>query len=281
MPSNETSCLQAAILDWAGTVVDFGSFAPTHIFVEAFASIGIELSLAEARGPMGIGKIDHIRSLCSQPDIVERFQRRFDRLPDENDVNEIYQRFMPLQIAKVGEHSALIPGALETIATLRQMGMKIGSTSGYPKVVMDKLVPIAAAAGYSPDYVVATDEVAKGRPSPAQALANVVALAIDDVAACVKVDDTPPGILEGRHAAMWTVALRFSGNFLGLTWNEYRSLSNEQLASERRRIDVLFSASRPHYLIDTIADLPAVVNDINVRLLRGEHPADHGTLVAC
>src|SRR5690606_24799883 len=65
--------LQAAILDWAGTVVDFGSFAPTQIFVEAFAEFGVQVSLEEARGPMGMGKWDHIRTLCNVPEIAERY----------------------------------------------------------------------------------------------------------------------------------------------------------------------------------------------------------------
>ena len=30
--------VEAVIFDWAGTVVDFGSFAPTQIFVDAFKS---------------------------------------------------------------------------------------------------------------------------------------------------------------------------------------------------------------------------------------------------
>ncbi|MBM7062424.1 phosphonoacetaldehyde hydrolase [Pseudomonas sp. UL073] len=266
------TCLSAAILDWAGTVVDFGSFAPTHIFVEAFASFDVELSLAEARGPMGMGKWDHIRHLCDQPAVAERFQRRFGRLPSDADVTAIYERFMPLQLEKVGAHSALIPGALEAIAGLRQRGLQIGSCSGYPKSVMDRVVALAAADGYRPDHVVATDEVPRGRPSPAQALANVIALGVADVAACVKVDDTEPGILEGRSAGMWTVALRFSGNFLGLDWTQYQALSAAQRASERERIDALFAASRPHYLIDTIAELPLVVDAINARLARGETP---------
>ncbi|MEG5262919.1 phosphonoacetaldehyde hydrolase [Pseudomonas sp. JDS28PS106] len=264
--------LQAVVLDWAGTVVDFGSFAPTRIFVEAFAQFDIEISLDEARGPMGMGKWDHIRTLCDQPQVAERFNKRFGRLPGDADVTAIYKRFMPLQIAKVGEHSALIPGALDTITLLRQRGLKIGSCSGYPKVVMDKVVELAALAGYRPDHVVATDEVPKGRPSPAQALANVIALGLDDVAVCVKVDDTEPGILEGRAAGMWTVALRCSGNFLGLSWRQYQALSAERLAEERVRIDALFAASRPHYLIDTLADLPPVIDAINARLARGESP---------
>jgi phosphonoacetaldehyde hydrolase len=119
---------------------------------------------------------------------------------------------------------------------------------------------------------VATDEVPNGRPHPAQALANVIALGIDDVAACVKVDDTWPGILEGRSAGMWTVALTCSGNALGLTYDEFVALPSDKLAIERARIIAMFEGSRPHYFIDTITDLPWVVEDINARLARGESP---------
>ncbi|MNQ85111.1 Phosphonoacetaldehyde hydrolase [compost metagenome] len=179
---------------------------------------------------------------------------------------------MPLQIEKIATHSALIPGALETITALRKDGIKIGSCSGYPAVVMQKVVELAATNGYVADHVVATDEVPNGRPWPAQALANVIALGIDDVAACVKVDDTVPGILEGRRAGMWTVALVCSGNALGLTYEGYRALDPATLDAERKRIHALFEASRPHYLIDTINELPEVIADINRRLANGEMP---------
>ncbi|NVZ61882.1 phosphonoacetaldehyde hydrolase [Pseudomonas gingeri] len=264
--------LQAAILDWAGTVVDFGSFAPTQIFVEAFAEFDVQVSIEQARGPMGMGKWDHIRTLCDQPQIAERYRQVFGRVPNDADVTAIYQRFMPLQIEKIAEHSALIPGALDTIAQLRQQGLKIGSCSGYPAQVMAKVVELAAGNGYVADHVVATDEVPNGRPWPAQALANVIALGIDDVAACVKVDDTVPGILEGRRAGMWTVALVCSGNALGLTHEAYRVLDSASLAAERQRIHGLFAGSCPHYLIDTINELPQVIAAINQRLANGEMP---------
>lgn len=264
--------LQAVVLDWAGTVVDFGSFAPTQIFVEAFAEFGVPVTLAEARGPMGMGKWDHIRTLCDIPEIAERYKARFGRVPSDDDVTAIYERFMPLQIEKIAEHSALIPGALEAIAELRAQGLKVGSCSGYPAVVMEKVVALAKTNGYVADHVVATDEVPNGRPHPAQALANVIALGIDDVAACVKVDDTWPGILEGRRAGMWTVALTCSGNALGLTYEQYKALPQDRLEQERQRIGRMFEGARPHYLIDTIAELPAVIRDINARLARGEMP---------
>ncbi|MFV3332351.1 phosphonoacetaldehyde hydrolase [Pseudomonas sp. NY15437] len=264
--------LQAVILDWAGTVVDFGSFAPTQIFVEAFAEFGVQVSLEEARGPMGMGKWDHIRTLCDVPAIAERYRAKFGRVPSDDDVTAIYERFMPLQIEKIAEHSALIPGALDAIAAVRRQGLKVGSCSGYPAVVMEKVVALAKTNGYVADHVVATDEVPNGRPHPAQALANVIALGISDVAACVKVDDTWPGILEGRSAGMWTVALTCSGNALGLTYEQYKALPAQKLEQERRRIGQMFEGSRPHYLIDTIAELPEVIADINARLARGEMP---------
>jgi phosphonoacetaldehyde hydrolase len=272
MQYKQPSQVQAVVLDWAGTVVDFGSFAPTQIFVEAFGEFGVAVSLEEARGPMGMGKWDHIRTLCDQPQIAERYRAAFDRLPTDDDVTALYERFMPLQIEKIALHSALIPGALEAIATLRDKGLKIGSCSGYPAVVMEKVVELARQNGYVTDHVVATDEVPNGRPYPAQALANVIALGISDVAACVKVDDTWPGILEGRSAGMWTVALTCSGNALGLTYDEYKNLSVAVLAEERARIIKMFEDSRPHYVIDTIVELPAVIDDINQRLARGELP---------
>ncbi|MDQ6157010.1 phosphonoacetaldehyde hydrolase, partial [Pseudomonas aeruginosa] len=151
MNYNQPATLQAAILDWAGTVVDFGSFAPTQIFVEAFAEFGVQVSLEEARGPMGMGKWDHIRTLCDIPAIAERYRAVFGRLPSDDDVTAIYERFMPLQIEKIAEHSALIPGALQAIAELRGMGLKIGSCSGYPAVVMEKVVALAETNGYVAD----------------------------------------------------------------------------------------------------------------------------------
>lgn len=272
MKYEQPNKLQAAILDWAGTVVDFGSFAPTQIFVEAFREFGIEVSLEESRGPMGMGKWDHIRTLCNVPEIAERYRKKFGRTPTDDDVTAIYNRFMPLQIEKIAVHSALIPGALEAISALCNKGLKIGTCSGYPKVVMDKVVELAKKNGYTPDYVVATDEVPNGRPYPAQSLKNVIALGVNDVAACVKVDDTWPGILEGRSAGMWTVALTCSGNALGLTYDEYKNLDESKLNDERLRIQKIFEDSKPHYFIDTIADLPIVIDDINKRLENGEMP---------
>ena len=264
--------LEAVIFDWAGTLVDFGSFAPTKVFVDAFAQFGMEVSLTQARGPMGVGKWDHIRALCDDAGIAAQYQARFGRLPTDEDVTAIYERFLPMQLEKVAQYSAAIPGAVELLRALRQRGLKIGSCSGYPDSVMRRVSGRAATEGLEPDCIVASDDVPRARPAPAMALKNVVELGLSDVAACIKVDDTAPGIEEGRRAGMWTVGLLLSGNAAGLTLDEYLSLDEAGREEARARAGAELSSASPHYLIDTVADLPAVIADIESRLSAGQRP---------
>ena len=201
---------------------------------------------------------------------------------DEFDNIDEYQRadsYIDLLGAKV-----LIPVNLEQgmetimekvktiVERLREQGIKIGSCSGYPKQVMDKVVALATTNGYVADHVVATDEVPNGRPHPAQALANVIALGISDVAACVKVDDTTPGILEGRSAGMWTVGLSLSGNEVGLSLDELAQTDPAEVQARVERASERLRQSGAHYVIETVADFPAVVLAIQARLAQGETP---------
>jgi phosphonoacetaldehyde hydrolase len=266
--------LQAVFFDWAGTLVDFGSFAPTTIFVEAFKrGYDFDISLAEARVPMGLGKWDHIQAVGRLAEVDARWRAQFGESMTNQNIDEIYQVFMPLQIAKVAQHADPIPGAVEVLNVLRERGLKIGSCTGYPRCVVDALLPAAKANGIKPDCVVATDDlVAGGRPAPYMVLKNVIELAVTDVAACVKVDDSVPGITEGLNASMWTVALLLSGNEAGLTQAQYNAANDDELAQARQKAAIAFKDSGAHYQIDTIADLPNVLDEIEARMATGEKP---------
>lgn len=265
--------LEAVIFDWAGTLVDFGSLAPTQIFVDAFKSFGIDLSLEQARGPMGLSKWQHIRTLLDDSTIAQQWQQCMGKLPTDQDVDALYARFMPMQIAKVGEYSQPIAGAATTLATLRAQGLKVGSCSGYPRQVLDVLLPLAAKEGIAPDHVVAGDELeAGGRPGPYMALANMLALQIGDVAGCIKVDDTVPGIHEGLRAGMWSVGVSLSGNEVGYTKEALAQLSPEQVTALKANAEHRLREAGAHYVIDSVAELPLVVQQISARLQLGERP---------
>jgi len=266
--------IEAVVLDWAGTVVDYGSLAPTSIFVAAFAqAFDFKISLAEARIPMGLGKWDHIKALSELPDIDSRWQQQFGQSMQVKDIDYIYQTFMPLQKAKVSQRAQPIEGALAAINWMREQAIKIGSCSGYPKEVMDELAIAAAEHGYQPDAIVASDELAAGsRPGPWMALENVNRLGVSAVWRCVKMDDSTPGITEGINAGMWTIGIAKTGNAIGMSEAQWQQESAE---SQQRYLCQAYSElsdAGAHYVVDSLADTPAILQQISARIARGERP---------
>lgn len=268
------SPIDAIVFDWAGTIVDFGCFAPTQIFVEAFKeAFDFDISLAEARVPMGLSKWDHIQALGRLPAIAERWSTQFQRAMTSSDVDAIYERFMPLQKAKVAAFSDPILNAVDVVEQLKAKGIRIGSCSGYPRTVMSVLIEAAQQKGYSPECVVASDDLPQGgRPGPAMLFKNMLDLQVRSAARCVKVDDSVPGLDEGHAAGVWTVAVCLSGNEAGLTLAEFEAATPEALSTARETAKAKLARGCPHYYIDTINDLPSVLAEIEQRIERGERP---------
>lgn len=148
------SKFKAVVFDWAGTMIDFGSFAPMGVFVKAFEKFGVTASIAQARAPMGKPKWDHIRSMMDDPDIAEQWTRKHGQAPTDADVDKVYEVFVPMNEKVVADYADLVPGAADMIKTLRDKGIKIGSTTGYTRSIMENVLPRAAEQGYVPDNLV-------------------------------------------------------------------------------------------------------------------------------
>ncbi len=264
--------VQAVLLDWAGTTMDFGCIAPAVVFVEVFARKGVPITMEEARAPMGAHKKVHIQRITELPSVRARWQEAHGRAPDERDVEEMFADFVPLQLECLSKYSALIPGTLEVIAKLRERGIRIGSTTGYTREMMEINLADAKRQGYEPDSTVCATDVPAGRPYPYMCLQNVINLGVDCVQACVKVDDTIPGVEEGLNAGMWTVGLAVSGNEVGLSLEEWLALPAGEKEARRARAWRRMLQSGAHYVVDTIADLLPCIEDIEARIRRGEKP---------
>lgn len=266
--------LKAVVFDWAGTMVDFGSRAPMGAFVEAYKRLGVDITIAEARKPMGLPKRAHIAALMADAGIAARWQAAHGHLPGEADIDRVYDIFVPLNEAVVTDYADMVPGAVEMVAACRARGLKVGSTTGYVRSIMERLLPIAAAAGYAPDNLVCAGDLADGRPGPLMMYRTFADLGVQPPKTVVKVDDTEPGILEGKAAGTWTVGLTVSGNMVGLSLEEWEALG----AGEQGRLRV--EAAEKHrvlgadYVIDSVADLMPVLEAIEARLASGEDPAD-------
>lgn len=265
--------IKGVILDWAGTVLDCGVYSPAVVFSEVFDRAGVPITIDEARLPMGTYKKTHIRQITEIESVRKRWFDKFGRYPEEKDVEEMFENFIPLQLACLKQYSDMIEGAAETVQYLQtEMKLKIGSSTGFTTEMVNILKDIASKKGYNPDAVVAADEVPQARPYPYMVWMNCIKLDINPIQAVVKVDDTADGVSEGITAGCWSVGLARTGNYVGLNHEEINNLSREDYERLLQRAYNTLSRAGAHYVIDSINDLPPVIDDINRRLLAGEHP---------
>jgi len=264
--------IQAVLLDWAGTTMDFGCMAPAVVFMKVFEKKGVPITIDEARQPMGAHKKVHIQKITEIDAVAERWIKKHGKAPGPKDVDAMFKDFVPMQEACLSEYSDMIPGALKIIRAIKKRKIKIGSTTGYLPGMMKINQRDAAKQGYKPDSTVCAGDVPAGRPYPFMCLQNMINLQVSPVEACVKVDDTVPGVEEGLNAGMWSVGLAISGNEVGLNLKDWKKLSKKKQQALSEKAYTRMQQCGAHYVIDTIADLMPVLDDIEERLKRGEKP---------
>jgi phosphonoacetaldehyde hydrolase len=264
--------IEAVLLDWAGTTMDFGCIAPAVVFVEVYERRKVPITMEEARAPMGAHKRVHIQKISELDSVRRRWQQVHGRVPNDADVDAMFAEFVPLQLACLSQYSKLIPGTIDVVAELRRRGIKIGSTTGYLADMMEINRADARRQGYEPDSTVCASDVPAGRPYPYMCLQNAMNLRVTTVQSCVKVDDTVPGVEEGLNAGMWTIGLAVSGNEVGLTLEQWQSLPERTKAEKRARAHARMQQCGAHYVVDTIADLMPCIDDIQARIGRGDTP---------
>lgn len=258
--------INCVIMDWAGTTVDYGCFAPVAAFLNAFKELTINVSIDEARGPMGMTKIDHIRELFKLESVTTQFCSLFGREWTENDVIDMNSKFERHLFASLADYTTPIAGVVEMIAELRKEGIKIGSTSGYTKAMMEVVAPEAAKKGYQPDNWVTSNNLPAGRPSPYMIYKNMMDLAIENPLTVVKVGDTIADIKEGVNAGAWSVGVVLGSSEMGLTQEETESMEKEQLYLQMKQVRNSMLAAGAHYVIDSMEELPFIISVINKKL---------------
>ncbi|MFZ4768222.1 MAG: phosphonoacetaldehyde hydrolase [Roseimicrobium sp.] len=245
------------IFDWAGTLVDFGCCAPLAAFHRAFENAGLPISDEIARKPMGAHKRDHVCEILHYPEIATRVRLELKREPDDTLVQEIYDDFARLLPAELLVNAAPIPGAVETLRWLRERGIRIGSTTGYIRAMMDVLEPVARASGIDPELVICADEVPQGRPAPWACFRIAEQCGVYPLSRCTKVGDTPADMAEGRNAGMICIGLSECGNEVGLSLETLQSLSAEERQQRIELAEKRLKEAGADVVLRSIAELPA------------------------
>ena len=266
--------VQAVILDWSGTTADAYVVAPAVVFVEVFKKQNVEISMAEARGPMGLRKDLHIKALTEVDEIKERWKGIHDKYQDQDDVDRMFADFVPMQLACLRKYTNLLPGVADVTQRMQKQGIKLGSTTGFVRSMVDILEEEAAKQGYKPDASVAGDEVLNGaRPSPHMVYKNLDLLGITPIQSVIKVDDTVSGVGEAVNAGCWGVGVTRYSNYMDVdTPEDGEKLSVEEIAKRQSHTKDLLEKAGAHYVIESIADIEPVIEDVNKRLANGERP---------
>jgi phosphonoacetaldehyde hydrolase len=258
--------LKALVLDWAGTTVDFGSLAPARTLQRLFSRLHITLTEQQTRHGMGLPKKEHIRGILSLPAVRDAWQQLHGRVPSDEDVDEIYAQFIPLQFSCLEEYSSVIPGVPRLVAGLRSRGLKIGSTTGYTRAMLDLVMKKSASEGYTPDCSLTPEEVGAGRPHPFMMYECAVRLQVYPLAAIAKIGDTPADVHEGLNAGAWSIGVAGTGNMIGLSSDDFHALSEADREKWLVQARSELQAAGAHYVVDTLVEIESVLDDIDARL---------------
>jgi phosphonoacetaldehyde hydrolase len=269
-----TGQVKGLILDWSGTTADAYVLAPAVVFVQVFQKHGVEVTMSEARGPMGLRKDLHIKAMTEISEIRERWHGIHGQYPNQEDVDRMFEDFVPMQLDCLRNYTTLLPLVAETTQSLQKQGIKIGSTTGFLRSMVDILEEDARKQGYTPDASVAGDEVINGaRPKPFMVYRNLDLMDVHPIQSVIKVDDTVSGVGEALEAGCWGVGIARYSNYMDMdTLEEADSLSEDEIKRRLVHTRTLLQKAGAHYVIDTWEQMLDVIEDVNIRLGRGEKP---------
>ncbi|SDI40749.1 phosphonoacetaldehyde hydrolase [Natribacillus halophilus] len=273
MSEHSLKYIKAVFMDWAGTMIDYGCFSPIDIFIEIFLTKEIEITREEARKPMGYPKRDHIEEICKMERIENLWKDKYRKFPDTTDIDDLYSHFETDLLSILPKYCTLIPGAAEISQRLQNMGIKIGSTTGFTREMIDIVIPHAKKQGYTPDSVVTSDEVPSGRPRPWMIYHNAINLDAYPLKHTVKVGDTLNDIYEGQNAGTWTVGIIKGSSELGMTEEDVNQCDSLSLEIKMETVSQQFKDAGADYVIENIGQLEEVLSNIDHRISMIENPS--------
>lgn len=256
--------IKAIVFDWAGTTVDFGCFAPINAFMDAFSTIGIVPTMEETRKPMGMLKIEHIRTMLNMERINKLFQEKSGRNFTNDDVEKLYEEFKTSLFKNLDRYAEPIENVVDIVNGLREKGYKIGSTTGYTSKMMEVVTKNAKELGYYADHVSTATITGVSRPKPDMVFNNMEVLGISNSKEIIKVGDTISDIKEGVNAKAWSVGVLKGSSQMGLTVDEYNAMTDDSLL---KKAEQEYFEAGADYVLNSITELPKLIETINERMV--------------
>ena len=257
--------IRSCIFDLGGTLVDRYSLTTILSLKNAFQKNGIILNNKLIFKDMGIKKQDHITIILNDEHISWSWRHIHGRHPDINDSHRLFEEYNSIQKVRCTELMDIIPETKKTIDLLRDKGIQLGVTTGFNyhtmRLIKEKLDKNNIILD---NYISSTCLDLPARPNPSMIIENMYRFDINDPKQVIKIDDTVVGIEEGKNAGCWTVGVsRWSINMKLPSIDDAYGLSDFYLEDKKKKCRAQLVQSGADYVIDTLDELPYIINRIN------------------
>ena len=98
---------------------------------------------------------------------------------------------------------------------------------------------------------------------------NLDLMGIHPIQSVIKVDDTVSGIGDALNAGCWGVGVTRYSNYMDVdSPEEGAAMSDDEIVRRVTKTRDILAKAGAHYVIDSLADIEPVIEDINARLAR-------------
>ena len=198
------------------------------------------------------------------PTINEAFKAKYNRNYNKKDIDKIYELFEASLMAGITKHTDIKPYVIETVNKLKEMKIKIGSTTGYTDMMMEPVLKRAKEQGYCPDGWYSPDATNHlGRPYPYMIFKNIQTLNVTSVKNVIKVGDTVSDIKEGLNAGVITIGVIEGSSTLGLNEEEFNNLDKIKKIELVEKVKQIYLDAGADYVINNLSELIDIINKYN------------------
>ncbi len=205
------------VFDLAGTTIEDDDAVNEALRI-ALRSAAVEAERAEVNRVMGLAK----------PEAIARvLEARRGTAPSADEVASVHDVFVRAMLDHYGAPGGVRPiaGIEETFEAIHAGGILVAIDTGFPRVIAEAVLARTGwLEGGEVDVLVASDDVARGRPHPDMIHEAMRRLGVDDVRAVAKVGDTPSDLAEGRRAEC--------GLTIGVTYGSHARAELEAFAHD-------------------------------------------------
>lgn len=187
---------EAVIFDMDGVLVD-SEIKYMHDEVEFFSDYGIQMRVEDLYETAGSSYQDFCELVRSQLATVG-----IDLTPDG-----AWKAYKDWESGRAWDYAEILnPGVIETLAELRQRGVRIALASSSPSESIELALSQCDLAGYFEFYISGRD-FHESKPNPAIYLCAIERLGLSAESCCC-VEDSLPGITAGKAAGLTVFAKR-------------------------------------------------------------------------